>query len=811
MKPAKKIFNTIIAAYLGTALCGGILLGVVLYSIESNHRIRGLSQFRPNLPSKVYDIHGKLISELFFHKRELVSLDDIPQHLVLAFIAVEDTSFFEHFGIDFGGILRALWANIKAFRIVQGGSTITQQLVKRLYTKSEKTLLRKIYEAVLSLQIEKHFSKDEILEMYLNQIYLGHGSYGISSASQFYFEKNIEDINIVESAIMASLPKSPNQYSPFKNPNISYQKSKIALSKIAKLTKISKEELYILHAKFWKQYIKKVMLVPSTKNSFGIRKNRAPYFMEYVRQILENRISKEDLYSKGLNIYTTLDLDMQLIAENLMQEAVHKADPVAKSANILSKNMSNESLMRTYQMIGQILPLATIQKKHSLKNEFLNILKSKKAPFIELLSLYLPKNAIYENTSTYLKDNISIQNLQVQCALLVMHPNNGRIFSMIGGREFKASDQFNRAISARRQPGSAFKPFVYGAALQERKIHPYKSFVDSPIYNVAEDGSVWMPNNYEGDYDGSVSVTRALSMSMNLISIQVYDLIGPEPLIKFASKLTKLPLSRFSPNPSLALGASELTPMELLQGFAVIANQGKDVIPHPVIYVTDTEGYTLHNFEEEIYKQLSIRQQNNELQLMEEEIAFILRKMMQKVTSGTAHQGIRVQGRFEGDVAGKTGTTSSWHDAWFGGFTSDLIAVVWMGLDRGNMSLGIHQSGGTLAAPIWGKLMYQVYKQRKGLPKPFSKQPPKNVIVRQVTRSGKLNNPACPQPMVTTYIPSPIIDPETQESHQINLKMSECNEIKTKSILDIMQEQNSISNEEIGKTKKHFKKPFNIE
>ena len=777
-----------------------------MFYAETGERIQELKRYQPTLPTRLYDTKGKLISELFLHKRELVYLENIPKPVKIAFLSTEDTNFYGHFGIDLGGILRALWENIKALGFVQGGSTLTQQLVKRLYTKSERTLARKIFETVLTLQVEREFSKDEILEMYLNQIYLGHGTYGISSASRFYFGKNIQELDLIEGVILAGLPKAPHHYSPFKNPHKAMSKSKIILNRLVELGYLSKKESQALYRTFWKAYWPKILLTPPTKTSYGTKKDEAPYFTEFVRQILEKRFSKEELYSQGLQIYTTLDLTLQKIGEDKLLEAIRRVDPIAQRSNQAFRRGVNHSLLNTYRFLRAVLPLPNITEISSPRNDLRKAIKKNLADSLELVGLSLPVPLVSQESRKLYHSTIDrLSDLQVQGAMIAMEPNTGRILGMIGGREFKASDQFNRAVSARRQPGSAFKPFVYGAALEDRAIHSNMGFMDSPIINIQPDGSTWTPVNYEGVYRGYVTLTRALALSMNLISIQVFDRVGAEKVIDFSSRLMKIPPTRFQPTPSLALGSSEVTPLELLQGYAIIANEGKDVIPHSIIYITDREGSIVYHPEKEVF---DLMKEKNKLRTIEKGVAFILNKMMRAVLSGTAHQGVRVIGGFTGDAAGKTGTTSSWSDAWFAGFTSDLISVFWLGMDQSLLTLGRHQTGGSIAAPIWGKFMKEVYQQRGGDPEPLNDEMPESVETSVVTKhSGKWRNPACKEEMVSTLVPAPIEVNDTVK--KVLRETSDCTVIRTRSLLELVQEQNQISNDEIGKKKK-FKRQFQV-
>ncbi|RME91587.1 MAG: PBP1A family penicillin-binding protein [Candidatus Hydrogenedentota bacterium] len=783
------------------AFLGGVTLGAILISVESGEALRHLESFRPELPTRIFDKKGRLITELFEHKRELVHLNEIPRPVIAAFLAVEDNNFFEHFGIDFGAILRAAWANLKAGKIVQGGSTLTQQLVKGLYTKGEKTLWRKIYEAVVTLQVEKEFSKEEILEMYFNQIYLGHGAYGIASAARFYFNKPVKDLNVVEGAILAALPKAPHTYSPFRSPHRSRKRNYAALMKMVELGYLKKEDAIQLYHSYWSHYWKKILVTPTTANLFGLRQNKAPYFTEFVRQELEGLFGKETVYRKGLQVYTTLDLDQLAIAKKALLKTLKKADPIARRENKFAGGGIAPDLLQTYRTLQSVLPLPSIVRRYSLRNDFREKFKKRLSlAYDSLLLLTGDKQARNLSREFMISTRDFKSDLKTQGAFLAMEKSTGRITVMIGGREFKASDQFNRAVQARRQPGSAFKPFVYGAALEDRAVHSNMGFLDSPVINIQQDGTTWAPGNYGGGFHGYVLLTRALQMSLNLVSVQLYDMIGPDKIINFASRLTKVDPSRFQPNPSLALGSSELTPWELMQGYAVIANLGKDVVPHTILYVTDRDGNVLLNHEKEIFRILSYKKKHKQLQIIEKAIAYILHKMMEGVVSGgTAHRGVRQKAHFYGVGAGKTGTTSGWHDAWFGGWTPDMLAVVWIGLDNGRLTLGRHQAGGTIATPVWGRFMKGYYKLiKKAPPKSFHLKRPKGVRVGAVCKyTGGWPNDECDtkENLVSTYIPAPI--KKHGRVYRVLGKKCDCVHVETKSFLELLKEKVGATDEEL--------------
>lgn len=792
-----------LVTYLFIGLIGGIILGIILAMVQSKDDISRLAAFQPTIPSRVYDIRGELVAEFLQENRNIVSLEEIPQTVITAFIEVEDSNFYSHFGIDIPAIFRAALANVKAGRIVQGGSTLTQQLAKGIFTKGEKTFLRKAYEAILALQIEREFTKDDILEMYFNQTYFGHGNYGIASAAEFYFKKSIADLDIVEAAILAGLPKSPHTYSPFRNSHVCRKKNLRTLLRLAELGYLSETEARSLHAKFWEKYWNVVMTTPPSRNSFAQKKNEAPYFVEYVRQEMVKNFSEDELYLRGLQVYTSLDLKQQRVATRLIQEAVKEQDPIVTRSNKQYLRGIDYSLVQSYRLLQQVFPLGRIVNRYSLEADFREKYRAQLIDAVELLSLTVPQYAVNQvSRDFYLSAAADRKELLTQGAMVAIEHSTGRISAMVGGRQFKASDQFNRATLARRQPGSSFKPFVYGAALEERAVHSAYGFLDSPLLNLEEDGSMWAPTNYMGNFRGFVRLDKALSYSLNLVSIQLFDLVGARPIIDFSQRLTGVEKNRFQPNPSLALGSSELTPMELAKGYAVIANEGREVIPHGILYVTDRNGELLKDFEQEIFTNLNEMERDESIQRIEPGIAYIVRRLLEGVVrSGTATEAIKVKGEYRGPAAGKTGTTSSWSDAWFAGFNNDYTAVFWMGLDSPQLSLGTHQSGGLLAAPLWGKFMKQSHDAMEMKPTSFKAAAPRGIYRTMVSSfNGRWPNEECNENLSLALVPSP--KKIQGRMRRVVNEMDDCNHQKTMNFLEFLQQDHEITDDEIDKEKK---------
>ena len=716
----EKIAFTLVVIF--SILCG-LIFGYITSEIKNYSGIHNLKKFQPSIPTRLYDINGELIAELYQQKRDLVSFDKLPHTLINAFLAQEDKNFYEHFGINPMAIARAMWKNVLASikagkpTIRQGGSTITQQLAKQLFTESEKTFARKALEAVIALQIEKKFSKEEILEMYFNQIYLGHGCHGISTASKFFFNKDVKHLSLIEGSVLSALPSQPSGYSPIVNPREAANKNLDTLNRMVKeeyLTSARSDEIYNT---FWPNYIESLRVEFPTKTAISKDEDNAPYFTDYVRQILDARFGKDVMYNEGLSVYTTLDLKRQRVAQKYLSEGLIEQDKYSSRMNVIYNSSVDRSLFGAYNALRMIFNLPSVIITNDLDTQFKKYMVDQLIDSIEILALLSdsPKDHnVIEAFRTQIT-NIS-SSMKVEGAFIAVEPPTGYITSMVGGSEFEVSNQYNRSVQARRQPGSAFKPFVYGAAIKNRNISTASVLFDGPIVDVDAGGSTWSPGNYEGEYSGMVSVQKALALSINIIAVRVFDLVGAEGVIDYASKMLKISESRFTPGPALALGTADVTPLELATGYAIYGNRGREVIPFAIRYVIDRDGNELANIEEEVGNIIAAKEIDGTIQVIPESVAYIMTELMRGVIDGgTAAQSIRRDVGFTKSAAGKTGTTQNWTDAWFCGYTPDIAAVVWLGYDRSFMSLGKGQSAAGIAAPIWARYMKEVYN---GMPNP---------------------------------------------------------------------------------------------
>jgi penicillin-binding protein 1A len=673
----KLLFLILFGGLVGTSF--GITIGLS----RDLPQIVNLENFKPMLSSVVYSSDGRIIADFGIEKRQRTSLARIPPHLLEAFIAVEDQNFYSHFGIDPLGILRALIVDIRMGRMAQGGSTITQQLSRNLFLTHERNVVRKIREAILALQIERSYTKEQILELYLNQIYLGHGAYGVQEASGLYFGRPVQDLTLAQCAMLAALPKAPNYYSPKKNPSAARNRRNIVLGLMHGEGFITKEQY--LEAKF-----EPIILEASTSRQTML----APHFAEYVRRQLIDRYGYDMLYKGGLKVYTTIDLDMQKAAEAAVAGG-----------------------------------LVTLDEKHGAR-----------AP--EHTDQDLPREMLDARQAGALPQGLATE--VVQAALVAIDPATGEIRAMVGGRDFEKSE-FNRAVQARRQPGSGFKPIVWAAAL-EAGMTPSDRILDAPVVFHFRD-KVWEPENYEERFYGPTTLREALEHSRNIVSIRLLKKIGIAPTIRLARKMGIK--SYLQPNLSLALGSSGLSPLEIASAYATIVAGGIYRRPTAILKILGPDGAII----EESRASESIA--------LSEQTAYLVTSLLEGVvTRGTGRRAVRALKRPAG---GKTGTTNDCTDAWFVGFTPELAASVWVGFDD-MRSLGKKQTGGRVAAPIWTEFMKAAHV---GKPKREFDVPPGIVFVETDYRSGLLAGPDGKDNILSPFLegtqPTKHFDPAEQE------------------------------------------------
>ena len=584
------LFLLIFGVFLGS------MVGFFIALTKDLPQIRDLESFRPSSITRIYSADGVLLTEFFLEKRDPVPIKIIPDFLKKALIVTEDRSFYRHSGIDLKGIFRAVFRDIVAGKFVEGASTITQQLAKTLFLRPRKSLLRKAKEAFLSFQIERRYTKDEILELYLNQVYFGSGAYGVESAAKIYFGKSVSDLNLPECALLAGLPRSPSRYSPLLDPELAIKRRNIVLKQL-------QDTGVITHSAY--EIAKAAPLNLAKQNKPSVK---APYFIEYVKKFLENTIGSSRLYKEGLRVVTTLNYDMQQKAELAMD----------KGLSDLEKRMK-------YQRI---------------------------------------------------------KNSDPQGALISLDVQTGGILAMVGGRDF-SKNTFNRATDARRLPGSAFKPIVYAYAI-EQGFTQNKIILDAPVaFNIGNPEKYWQPKNFSGDYEGEMTLRKALALSENIPAVRLIDMLGPSSVAGFAHTMgIDSPLS---PDLSLALGTSEVSLMNLTAAYSVFPNNGKLVEPYGVTEVVDKAG------------RLIWRAKPQERIVISRATAAIMTDMLCNVIQNGTGRKARCIHR---SIAGKTGTTDDFKDALFVGFSPSITTGVWVGQDAFT-TLGKGETGARAALPIW--------------------------------------------------------------------------------------------------------------
>ncbi len=713
-----------------------VLIGVLLFLYYSNR----LPDFKPlkerslNAHSIVYSEEDEVVGKFLLENRIPIPYEKIPKALVRAFIAAEDAEFFQHKGIDYKGIARAMFKNLVAGRIVQGGSTITQQVTKTFFLTPQRSLLRKLKEVAYAFGLERNLTKEEILLLYLNNIYLGNGAYGVEAAAESYFNKRTEQLNLAEMAMMAGLVKAPSRYSPIHNLKRAKDRQAYVLTRMAELGYISPED---------KQKALRIPLKIQSRESAYFSK--APYFTEFIRQQVERKYGKEKLYQEGLRIYTTLDLTLQRTAQRSLEMGLRELDKRqgfrGPNQTLSPKELKNLSRPKK----GAVTPLpqneifeGVILSKDDSKNFFTVWVEDRKGilPFSEAAwALHIKPTAHFKpqkmkDPSDLLKigDVVQVrvkespkrdqplvltldQEPLVQGALLCIDPKTGYVRAMAGGRDFSES-QFNRAIHSRRQPGSAFKPVIYAAAL-EKGYTPSTVLMDSPVeYADHDGGTYWAPKNYDKNFMGPITFRNALAHSRNVVTVKILEDIGVGYILKFIKKLgIESPIKR---DLSIALGTSGVSMPEITQAFAVFANGGERIKPIFIKKIVTMKGEVIE--ENNPYVEFEEKEDEEETpqspspaekeRVISAQNAFIMTHLLEGVVQHGTGQRAKVLGR---PIAGKTGTSSDYADAWFIGYNPSLLTSVWVGFDD-KTSLGKDETGARAALPIWISFMSQALK-----------------------------------------------------------------------------------------------------
>jgi penicillin-binding protein 1A len=775
-----KFFLLILSLFFILIFFSGVVIYAILKGLEKDiPLVEDIKKYTPDIATKFYSYDDRVIGEFAIERRELVELEDIPDLLKKAFIAAEDQNFYNHRGIEPLGILRAALKNIRKGRKAQGGSTITQQVAKT-FVGREKTYTRKIKEMLLALKLEKEFTKDEILYLYLNQVYLGHGLYGVGAAAKGYFRKNMNELTLAEMAMLAGLPPAPSKYSPCSNPKMAYERMLYVLGRMLEDGYITKD-----------QYDRAIKEKPTVYDIEDYFRARAPYFTEHVRRYIQRKYGDNLLYRGGLKVYTTVDIEKQTAAEEALIRGVKEIDKrqgfrgplrtvekdkIQDYIKILSRQFrDNQRVIAGEKYFAIITDIsksgseATIYLSDKIKGRLLakasrwarpfnnsspyekleNLNRILKAGDVVLVRLatkadlthdwepgrLLPLNSEIIDNETFALE----QEPDVQGALVSIDPNNGYVVAMIGGYSFEWSE-FNRAFQSCRQPGSAFKPIVYATAIEKKDYNPATIIVDSPIvFDDADNNLRWKPENFESDYKGDVTMRNAIVNSFNIPAVKTLMDVGIPDVIEYAKRLGIT--TELAPNLALAIGASCVTLWDLTNVYTVFARLGTKITPRFIRRVEDRYGNILEDNSDFYDADITFIRRvergvetvlNPPERVLSSDSTFILVRMLRDVcTYGTA----AAASSLKQPVAGKTGTTNDSFDAWFIGFTKNLVTGVWVGYDKYEIPLGKRETGGKAALPIW---MAYIKKALEGRTEPDFYPPPGIVMKRMDPVTGAI-------------------------------------------------------------------------
>ncbi|MDT8396087.1 MAG: PBP1A family penicillin-binding protein [bacterium] len=743
-KTAAKFLLLLMAA--GTALA----TGAYFYFSLNLPKLKGIDDYRPSLPTIMYDRDGNEVARFFTENRELVSIDQVPRQVINAILAIEDSNYYEHKGIDYLGIFRAFVKNLEARRVVQGGSTITQQVAKSLLLSNERTYSRKFKEAILARLIDKEFTKDEILATYLNQSYFGNGSYGIETAALNYFQKHVWELSTPEIAMLAGLPKAPSAYDPTRNPDRARDRRNLVLERMA-------EEGFITEAEKREAAALPLGLDPSVRDAM----DPAAYFAEEVRRHLYDTYGEDALYRGGMKVYTTMDSRLQKFAQDAVRKGIEELDKRQGYRGPIQSVASDDmpqaiENIRAGNGLAETVPGVTAQlpweKGQILKAMVLRVDKDGADLDLGGVAGYLPLSQMkwarpfdtsVDDTEVVVKradEVLSTSSLiavrylgskdpekrllfaleqepLAESALVCIDAPTGQVLAMIGGYDFNRSE-FNRATQAIRQPGSAFKPIVYSAAM-DNGFTPSSIIVDSPIiYDDPSQELKWKPANYSEMFYGPTTLRTGLVKSRNVITIKLVQKLGIQTVIQYAKRFgfqQELPEDL-----SISLGSMGLTPLGLTTAYTVFANLGLRASPWFIMKVQDRDGNLLEQGGAEMIRSLS------------EDTAFVMQNLLRGVVQSGTGWRARALGHPSG---GKTGTSNDMIDAWFIGFTPKIVAGTWVGFDE-EATLGKNETGSRAAAPIWVDFMTRAMEGQPVLP--FPPPPPGIEMVKVDPDSGLL-------------------------------------------------------------------------
>ncbi|MCQ2604866.1 MAG: PBP1A family penicillin-binding protein [Spirochaetia bacterium] len=748
-RPQRIIIITLFVMIALVSVLTGAGLGIAC-AMDRNVQTEGLiKEFTPSLPSTLLDINGEVITEFFAEeKRDIIPVEEMPKNLIYALITREDKNFFTHCGFSLKGTFRAAW-NILLGKYVSGGSTITQQVAGANFSdRTQKTLKRKLVELWWAFELEKNLTKNQILEMYLNESYFGHNTYGVEAASQFYFKHSARDLGLAESAILVIQLANPARYSPIKNPNRAKIIQQEVLNQVVDAGFTTKEAADLSFEQYWNNIYDP--LRSTSETAYLIKNNKAPYFSEYIRQELENLLyGRMDYHRDGLVIHTTLDLNYQRIADKYMEEGIYSFNRKYQESSGSRISYVDREFVPMVEALALMYNLAPVKTSGVQQKKYANkIFQEDMTPILKVTSLLLNSEELdFLADMAFAKGSAKQNRNTIEGALIILENETGYIKAMVGGSDFEVK-KLNRAVQAKVMPGSSFKPLYYSAAISSGKITPATMLYDKPMVFWNDDGTPYTPLNFLGEWQGTVTIREALSQSMNVPSIQVLDMIGFDAAINRASRLLGItdPVeieNTFPRKYPLGLGIISVAPIQMAKAFATFANQGKEVTPLGITYIEDRNGKIL--FEEERELRAQQMEAGDRIQILSPQAAYVMVDLLKStVQTGTLANRRRAVGDFPMPFAGKTGTTQNWSDAWTVGFSPYLTTAVWFGFDMPGNSLGLNQTGATAAGPIWANVMKDIHLNNPDFPPKDFDRPATGLTEVDVCRkSGKIPTAGC--------------------------------------------------------------------
>lgn len=753
---------------LSVTLIFAITLGIILSHLNNMEEIEVLLESqRPSLPSVLLDRNGEVITRFYSdEKRDLVTLDMVPEYLVQGLIIWEDNKFYQHKGFNLWAIIRAAINNMIG-KPVSGASTLSQQLARTLFLTHQFTWMRKIKELWIAIQLEKKYTKNEILTLYLNHVPLGYGTNGVGAAARFYFDKDIKDLSFAEAASIITIISNPTYYSFIRFPKNHKVKQRQVIKRMVKKGAISEIEAENSFNEFWLMWQSSAH---TSRGAFFNREDEAPFFSDWVLNHIEKELPNIDVFRDGLTIHSTLDLKWNKLAEELLLEVLDRQQRIFEKEQLRVYDFVQNVFIDSLALMSESFTLSNIQVNENREiirgitdyNKDIN-------PGLNLTSQILGLNLV--NTLTNImfdKSEVSKGLLsQVQGAFIVLENETGQILTMIGGKKFDPNHRFNYAMQSRRQPGSAFKPFFYSAALDTKTFTPATIIMDAPhVFTFdSDDPDDWYtPANYGARFHGKVNVRKALRRSLNIPACKVFYTIGFNNDYKVPIDRAALLLGinsqkeidrRFKPEISTALGTGSVSPVEMASAFSVFANLGKRKIPNTIVYIEDRDGRIIYDPWKELQKYF--RENNRRLQIISRENASIITSILKESIESPDGTLARTRMNMLNDekefppveFAAKTGTTQNWSDAWVIGFSPIITAAGWVGFNKYGLSLGYEQPGARVVGPVWMEYMRQFHLNNE----PAAFQMSEKVISLEVCKeSGLLPSKYCePEDLYTEY------------------------------------------------------------